>query len=53
MTTPDGCYDDDYYRASLHRRHWFRNNAAKAQRRWDEVLRLLGHNKPPVEEAAE
>lgn len=34
-------YGEDYYARDLHARHWFRNNAAKFQARWDSVLRLL------------
>lgn len=34
-------YGEDYYRTSLHDRHWFRNNEAKFRSRWDNALRLL------------
>ncbi len=34
-------YGEDYYRTALHDRHWFRNNAAKFRRRWENALRLL------------
>jgi SAM-dependent methyltransferase len=34
-------YGEAYYARDLHARHWFRNNAAKFQARWDNVLRLL------------
>jgi 2-polyprenyl-3-methyl-5-hydroxy-6-metoxy-1,4-benzoquinol methylase len=34
-------YDADYYDRQLHRHHWFHNNAAKRELRWQEVLRML------------
>ena len=34
-------YDATYFADELHRDHWFRNNAAKRRRRWNEVLRML------------
>ncbi len=34
-------YDETYYTAGLHHLHWFRNNAAKQQRRWNEILRMV------------
>jgi cyclopropane fatty-acyl-phospholipid synthase-like methyltransferase len=37
-------YDDRYFDEDLHRDHWFTNNAAKRERRWREVLRLLQPN---------
>jgi cyclopropane fatty-acyl-phospholipid synthase-like methyltransferase len=38
---PDFLYDGTYFDAELHRDHWFKNNAAKRARRWQEVLRML------------
>ncbi len=34
-------YDRAYYRDQLHREHWFRNNRAKQELRWREVLRMV------------
>jgi cyclopropane fatty-acyl-phospholipid synthase-like methyltransferase len=34
-------YDGRYFDRELHRHHWFTNNAAKRERRWREVLRML------------
>jgi ubiquinone/menaquinone biosynthesis C-methylase UbiE len=34
-------YARDYYRRQLHRRHWFRDNTAKRELRWQAVLRML------------
>lgn len=39
--TDPAFYGEAYYARDLHARHWFRNNAAKFQARWDNVLRLL------------
>lgn len=33
-------YDEAYYREQLHHEHWFRNNRAKHELRWREVLRM-------------
>ncbi|MEO8536651.1 MAG: class I SAM-dependent methyltransferase [Betaproteobacteria bacterium] len=40
----DKSYDADYFARELHRDHWFRNNAAKRSRRWQQVLRMLEPN---------
>ena len=34
-------YDARYFDRELHRHHWFTNNAAKRERRWREVVRML------------
>jgi len=34
-------YGSTYFDEQLHRPHWFHNNAAKRERRWNEVLRML------------
>ena len=34
-------YDERYFDQELHQDHWFRNNAAKRELRWREVLRML------------
>lgn len=34
-------YGEDYYARHLHDRHWFRNNRAKFQMRWDRTLSCL------------
>jgi cyclopropane fatty-acyl-phospholipid synthase-like methyltransferase len=34
-------YDEAYYKDQLHREHWFRNNRAKQELRWRELLRML------------
>lgn len=39
--TPDKRYDAAYFSDELHRDHWFTNNAAKRERRWAAVLRML------------
>lgn len=38
---PQTLYDDRYFDEQLHRDHWFRNNAAKRELRWREVLRMI------------
>jgi len=38
---PDKRYDAAYFSQELHRDHWFTNNAAKRERRWAAVLRML------------
>ncbi|MDQ2963955.1 MAG: class I SAM-dependent methyltransferase [Pseudomonadota bacterium] len=37
----DPLYDARYFDQELHRDHWFRNNAAKRELRWREVVRML------------
>jgi SAM-dependent methyltransferase len=37
----DALYDARYFDQELHRNHWFRNNKAKRDLRWREVLRML------------
>lgn len=37
----DALYDPEYFDQQLHHDHWFRNNAAKRELRWREVLRML------------
>jgi SAM-dependent methyltransferase len=37
----DALYDARYFDRELHRNHWFRNNKAKRDLRWREVLRML------------
>jgi len=37
----DALYGPHYYDQELHREHWFHNNAAKRELRWQEVLRML------------
>jgi len=34
-------YDAAYFSRELHRDHWFTNNAAKRERRWTAILRML------------
>jgi ubiquinone/menaquinone biosynthesis C-methylase UbiE len=34
-------YVRDYYRRQLHHRHWFRDNSAKRELRWQAVLRMI------------
>src|SRR4051794_9633112 len=38
-------YDEIYYRQTLHREHWFRNNRAKHDARWRDVLRMVAPSK--------
>lgn len=40
-TGHDAVYDAHYFDRELHRDHWFRNNAAKRELRWRELLRML------------
>ncbi len=39
--TDPAFYDEDYYQAGLHDRHWFKDSDAKHRLRWETVLRLL------------
>jgi SAM-dependent methyltransferase len=34
-------YDHAYYTQNLHRLHWFHNNTAKQELRWNEILRMV------------
>lgn len=37
----EALYGDRYFDEELHRDHWFRNNAAKRDLRWRQILRML------------
>jgi hypothetical protein len=38
---PASIYDADYFSRGIHQRHWFRDNAAKYEMRWEAILRML------------
>jgi len=38
---PDPLYGPEYFDQKLHRHHWFHNNSAKRELRWQEVIRML------------
>jgi ubiquinone/menaquinone biosynthesis C-methylase UbiE len=37
----EALYGSSYFDEQLHRQHWFHNNAAKRELRWQEVVRML------------